>query len=58
MSLINLSVKHGRTMDEARNRLEMALTEVPRTSSSSRNREISGIVLSLQESHRLTVVPR
>jgi hypothetical protein len=28
MSLINLSVKHGRTLDEARSRLEAAVTEV------------------------------
>jgi hypothetical protein len=30
MSLINLSVKHGRTLDEARGRLEAAVTEVHR----------------------------
>jgi hypothetical protein len=31
MSLINLSVKHGRTLDEARTRLEAAVTEVHRS---------------------------
>ena len=31
MSLINLSVKHGRTIEEARTRLEMAVTEVSRS---------------------------
>jgi hypothetical protein len=31
MSLINLSVKHGRTLDEARTRLEAAVTEVCRS---------------------------
>ena len=28
MSLINLSVKHGRTLEDARNRLEVAVNEV------------------------------
>ncbi len=31
MSLINLSVKHGRTLEEARSRLEMAVAEVSRS---------------------------
>jgi hypothetical protein len=31
MPLINLSVKHGRTIDEARNRLELAVAEVSRS---------------------------
>ena len=31
MSLINLSVKHGRTLDEARSRLEVAVAEVSRS---------------------------
>ncbi len=31
MPLINLSVKHGRTLDEARTRLEAAVTEVSRS---------------------------
>jgi hypothetical protein len=31
MSLINLSVKHGRTLDEARTRLETAVAEVSRS---------------------------
>jgi hypothetical protein len=31
MSLINLSVKHGRTIEEARTRLEMAVAEVSRS---------------------------
>src|SRR3954451_15436191 len=31
MSLINLSVKHGRTLDEAKTRMEMAVGEVSRT---------------------------
>ncbi len=31
MSLINLSVKHGLTLDEARSRLEVAVAEVSRT---------------------------
>jgi Putative polyhydroxyalkanoic acid system protein (PHA_gran_rgn) len=31
MSLINLSVKHGRTIEEARARLEMAVAEVSRS---------------------------
>jgi hypothetical protein len=30
MSLINLSVKHGRTLDEARARLDVAVAEVSR----------------------------
>lgn len=31
MSLINLSVKHGRTLEEARARLEVAVAEVSRS---------------------------
>jgi len=31
MSLIHLSVKHGRTLEEARSRLEVAVGEVSRT---------------------------
>ena len=31
MSLINLSVKHGLTLDEARSRLEVAVAEVSRS---------------------------